>query len=76
MLGVQRPAISLKWSVVGVEKWGFDVVLLDPLFPDEDQLMLVPQSRDSAGWTSPEEARIAAAAALRALAERIEKGVE
>lgn len=73
-MSVKRPAIRLGWSVVGVQKWGFDVVLLDPLDPEQDQLMLVPESPKAIGWASPEEARLSAAAALRELADRIEKG--
>lgn len=73
-MSIKRPAIMLGWNVVGVQKWGFDVVLFDPVEPDEDQLMLVPQSPASIGWSSPEEARIAAVASLRDLADRIERG--
>ena len=74
MSTVNRSCFTIGWKVVGGEKWLWDVVIYDPAEPEEYSLVLVPLAPASIGWPSPEEARIAAATALRDLADRIERG--
>lgn len=66
----------LNWKLAGNDKWGWTVLLYDTLFEDEGSSMLAlcPDDDESMlDWDSPEQAREKAVAALRAMADRIER---
>lgn len=73
----ERGISFLNWAMTGNDKWGWTVVLYDVDFENEGESMLAlcPDDDESMlDWDSPEQAREKAVAALRELADRIEKG--
>lgn len=72
----ERGISFLNWAMTGNDKWGWTVVLYDVEFEDKGESMLALPPADEVSmldWDSPEQAREKAAAALRALADRIER---
>ena len=65
-----KPADHIGYSVQGSEKWGYYVMLITT----DHTMPLYTKGDAPFDWDSPEAARMAAVAALRELADRIEKG--
>lgn len=67
-----KSALRISWAIEGCDKWGWEVVAFDPL-EDEGRLILAPDAVAYPSWPTASEARAAAVAALRDLADRIER---
>ena len=74
MITPKRPAFRIGWRISGNYKWGNEVVIFDPKEPDISRIWLLPEDGMTFSWNNETEARTAAAAALRDLADRIERG--
>ena len=72
----KRPALRIGWRMSSSEKWGHEVVLFDPLDADSALFWILPDDGKPFSWPTEAEAREAAVAALRELADRIERGEE
>lgn len=66
--------LRIGWAVSGNEKWGWDVVIFDPHAHENTRLTIVPEEWVPYSWDNTDDAREAAVAALRDLADRIERG--
>ncbi len=80
---MKRSAVKLFWRVGGIEGQGYEVSLFDPfdpysvpfcILPQDARPWALPQDLTPVSWATKEEAREAAVAALRDLADRIERG--
>lgn len=81
MTAPKRPVFRIGWRVSGNDKWGREVEIFDPVeesfvLDGDAPLMLLPMDREYCTWPTEAEARQAAVAALRDLADRIERGEE
>lgn len=74
MLAPKRPAFRIGWRMTGSHKWGSEVVIFDPKEQDIARIWIVPDDGVPFSWNNEIEARTAAVAALRDLADRIERG--
>lgn len=76
MTAPKRPAFRIGWRVSGNDKWGREVVIFDPRENETSRIWVLPADEVTFSWGNEAEAREAAAAALRDLADRIERGEE
>lgn len=70
----QRKPLRIGWAVSGNQKWGWDVVIFDPEDHENARLLIAPDDAMVFSWPNTDAAREGAVAALRDLADRIEKG--
>lgn len=74
MSNTNRAVFHIAWRIKGSDKWGREVVISDPI-DDAWQIPLLPCcNRSGRSWDTEADARTAAVAALRDLADRIERG--
>lgn len=72
-MSTERKALRLDWVLVGNEKWGYDVVLMDPMEPEQTLCITRGNAPVCFSWPTETEARLAVAAELRELADRIDR---
>lgn len=74
MRDVLFPPLRIGWEVTGGEKWGWEVVIFDPLEKNSDRILIAPEKLVPFSYESEQQAKQMAVQALRELADRIERG--